>query len=564
MGGQAVVGATGTQRRVTGHLAVVVLLCAVHLALGWSAIKVLSPTYDEPVHLAAGYSFLKTGDYRMDSFAHAPFAQLWAALPQLVIKPLLPVQHPYWNEIGRYSYPFADLFLYKNRIDAEKILNSGRAMVLLLSLALGLAIYLFSRELFGGGAALGALFLWSFAPFFLANGTLVTTDLALTLFYFLSLYLFWQWWNSSRRNGGVSPLWTLLLGGSIGCALVSKHSAVALFPVMGGILLHYVAGERARVRRPVIEITVLGLSVVFMLLLVYRFSPLSEYYLPGMKKVMGEVAGGRSAFLMGDYSTSGWVCYFPVVFLLKTPLPLLLLLAVTPFVRRLWRRETILFLLWPAVLFFLISCCSTVQIGHRHILPVYPFLIVWASGLYPLMKEKKIFVAAGIILMAWYAGSTLRVRPWYVSYFNELAGTGDKGYTYLTDSNVDWGQGLKALAGYLKEQNVSGIYLSYFGTGDPHYYGIAYRPVGFVDNIGFPLTSGHRDGDPVDFTRQPRVLFAISATNLQATYYADKKVFAWLKEIPPEAVIAHSILVYDLSRHPEQYRKLVGMLERRK
>jgi hypothetical protein len=263
---------------------------------------------------------------------------------------------------------------------------------------------------------------------------------------------------------------------------------------------------------------------------------------------------------MGRYSVEGWKYYFPVVFILKTPLPLLLLLAATAFIRPLWTKERLLFVAWPAALFFLMSCFSKVQIGHRHILPVYPFLIVWVAAMGPLLRDGRIVRVAGAALLLWYCAGTIKVHPWYLSYFNELVGATDNGYRYLTDSNVDWGQGLKALGAYLKSEKVAGIYLDYFGTGDPHYYGIAYRPLGFVDNISYPWAQGHGDGDPVDFSRQPKTLFAISATNLQATYYADKNVFAWLKGVRPERIIAHSILVYDLGADPDKYRALRMML----
>ncbi|MHB9154151.1 MAG: hypothetical protein ACYC5N_00495, partial [Endomicrobiales bacterium] len=86
-------------------------------------------------------------------------------------------------------------------------------------------------------------------------------------------------------------------------------------------------------------------------------------------------------------------------------------------------------------------------------------------------------------------------------------------------------------------------------------------PIGFIDNISYPHTQDRRKGDDIDFLKESRVLFAISATNLQATYYADKKVFSFLKEIEPEAVIARSLFVYDLSAHPAQYQALKSLME---
>jgi len=289
----------------------------------------------------------------------------------------------------------------------------------------------------------------------------------------------------------------------------------------------------------------------------YQFSPLDVYYWTGLKKVMAGVESGRSSFLMGKYSITGWFYYFFVAFFLKTPIPFLLLLAATAFLKPLWQKDRMLYILWPAAFYFALSCYSKVNIGHRHIMPVYPFLILWVSGIYPLIKnnwQKLLFGA----LLCLYALCAVKTSPWHLSYFNEFIKSPDEGYKYMTDSNLDWGQGLKELSKYLKEQGIDSIYFCYFGVGDPHYYGIRYRPFGFIDNISYPKTS-FREGDSIDFSKQKKVLFAISATNLQATYYADKNAFAAFKEIEPEKIIAHSIFVYDLSKNPKQYEVLKQM-----
>jgi hypothetical protein len=148
-----------------------------------------------------------------------------------------------------------------------------------------------------------------------------------------------------------------------------------------------------------------------------------------------------------------------------------------------------------------------------------------------------------------------RAHPWYISYFNEFISSPDEGYRYLTDSNLDWGQGLKELGKYLKSEGSGGIYLCYFGTGDPAYYGIRYRPIGFIDGISPPYTEHERTGDIIDFDSQKKVFFAISATNLQATYYADKNAFAFLKSVKPRKIVANSIFVYDLAANPQVYEK---------
>jgi hypothetical protein len=187
-------------------------------------------------------------------------------------------------------------------------------------------------------------------------------------------------------------------------------------------------------------------------------------------------------------------------------------------------------------------------------------VVILASSVWPAFRSRPVRAVIGAVL-AWHAITTVRNHPWHISYFNETIGRQDNGYRYLTDSNVDWGQGLKELGKYMKARNAEGIYFCYFGTGDPHYYGIRYRPIGFVDNISPPWAQGHRAGDVFDPSRPPALL-AVSATNLQSTYYADPKLFSWLKKVPPEAVLARSILVYDLSKQPQTREDLSSFLKR--
>ncbi|MBN1622567.1 MAG: glycosyltransferase family 39 protein [Endomicrobiales bacterium] len=540
--------------------AAVLLLFIINIVFSLSTITYLSPTYDEHIHLTAGYSYWNTKDYRLNAFDHPPLAEMWAAIPLIFMRPIFPINHPYWNEVWKYQYPFSDLFMYKNKTDPEKALNSGRRMILVFSLFLGLFIYFWSKELFGIKQAVLALFLWAFSSLFIAHGTLVTTDMALTLFYFTTMYFTWKWWKQIKpgKPTGLKPV--IFLGISMGLLLASKYSAIVIFGVIGIIVLWLLWKGDIGAKEIVKQMIVVTFLILLILIVVYRFNSLKIYYFVGLKKVLSGVASGRSSFLLGKHSVTGWVYYFPIAFLLKTPLPFIILLIFAAFRKSSWTREKIIFLLWPALFYFALSCYSKVQIGHRHIMPIYPFLTVWVSGIYS-EKYKKVIKLGIACLLIWYCAGTFRIHPWHLSYFNELIGSPANGYKYFTDSNVDWGQGLKQLGKYLKKEGVSGIYLCYFGVGDPHYYGIKYYPIGFSDNISYPNAKGHRDGDEINFDSMKKVIFAVSATNFQATYYYDKQIFSWLKEIPYEDILANSILIFRMDKHPAQYKKLKELVD---
>jgi len=128
-----------------------------------------------------------------------------------------------------------------------------------------------------------------------------------------------------------------------------------------------------------------------------------------------------------------------------------------------------------------------------------------------------------------------------IGSFYEAAGGPTRGYRCLVDSNLDWGQGLKPLAQWLRRLGNPPIFLCYFGVADPSYYGIRYMPVGGVTNVE------RQEGTALP-GESDAVILAVSATNLQTTYYADHGLFDWLKRRTPVFVAGYSIFVYDLTR----------------
>src|SRR5690606_13694997 len=175
---------------------------------------------------------------------------------------------------------------------------------------------------------------------------------------------------------------------------------------------------------------------------------------------------------------------------LKTTLPMLGLLLAAPivFVRR-RRREraeddgdasrAIWYLAVPAVVLFTTSMASGLNLGFRHILPVVPYLLVLAGAAGALVARRarvlKWAVAAVVVA---HAGSSLRAYPGYLAYSNEAVGGPSRTHRVLTDSNVDWGQGLLQAARYLEDH---GIQDCWFASSTPHVdpgeVGIPCRPL---------------------------------------------------------------------------------------
>jgi len=260
---------------------------------------------------------------------------------------------------------------------------------------------------------------------------------------------------------------------------------------------------------------------------------LPEAYLYGEVYAL-KYAHARASFLNGAYSLTGWRWFFPYTFLVKTPLTTLALcgLALAAALRRrpgwaafydtapLWALFAIY---WAAVL------ASHLNIGHRHILAIYPPLFVLsgaaAYGLDDRGKASRRWALALGCLLAALAGEVFYRYPNYLAYFNVIAGGPPQAYRHLVDSSLDWGQDLPGVKSYLARHPETGpVYLSYFGTASPSYYAIPARRL-----YSFPGTDVPR---PVRILNPP-------------VGQADAAVAGALREEPSYVVIARAPVAQD-------------------
>jgi hypothetical protein len=229
-------------------------------------------------------------------------------------------------------------------------------------------------------------------------------------------------------------------------------------------------------------------------------------YFKGLALVLLHAGRGHESYLLGQWSDTGWWYYFPVAFVLKTPVPLLVLCALPI------RRRGLVPLVGAAV-YFAIAMTSRANLGIRHLLPMYALLAVaigagwrwrWVTG----------------ALTAWLIGVAVWAHPLYLQYFNELAGGASNGQRYLLDSNFDWGQDANRLKQFLGDRQV---FISYHGRW------------GALAGINYTRVSAEE-------ARQLRdAWLVVSATNLM------KPEWSWLRETrQPETRVAHTLFVYRL------------------
>jgi len=542
------------------HGIIIVLLLLLFFAQGIWFIRANAPTYDEALHLAAGYSYLATRDFRLEP-QNPPLVKELLALPLFLVHRLPFDPDPKrWHD-GDDFYVAQD-FLYRSALHADQMLLLGRGLNLFLGTLLVALVGWWAYRLWGNYAALLAVALACFEPNLVAHCSLVTTDAGATLFIFLTVYLLWEYVRF--------PRWWLLaaLGIAVGMALVSKFSTVLLIPIIGlivtvslfidcaGSTLLPLKNRPNPKRYKVLEATVL-LVVIFLfavaIIPVPYFFQGFEPWLFGLERFVTLAHEGQRAFLLGQISYHGWWSYFVFAFLVKTPIGTLLLISAAfllyRFGKPLGRREA-LFLLLPVAVFFVAMTQSKVNIGLRHILPVYPLLFVLAARLATLEPQRRWFkyllIGAPLALTAI---SSLRIAPHQIAYFNEIVGGPDNGYHYLSDSNLDWGQDLKGVKAYMEKEKLPIIYLSYFGTAPPSYYKIRYQYVPGSWPLWWPPSP-----DRVPATA--RKILAISVRNLQDASIPHIPLFGWLRLRHPIAKIGYSIFVYDLTNDVEGLTKL--------
>jgi len=610
-------------------IASVLLILMLGFAIG--SMRGKAPTIDEVVYLAAGHIYLTTGDFEFN-IQHPPLTKQLVGIPLLFLRLSTRYQDLARSRGRSWAFfeeqqRFARRFLYEANQNADQIVFWGRIPIVVLALCLGVLVFKWGFELYGVGAGLLGLTLYVFDPNILAHARLATTDLGVTLFTFLAIYRLWRFF---QRPTGIN---LLFCGVALGLALLSKYSALLLFPTFALLGLIYWRAHRQRLGQEGQESIdrlwswqdirlqshcdfafTMGLIFVVSVLVViagYGFTvrpvltdtdmrPTVESFLasalpsrvqslqpalldmletvpiPGALYVLGlgtvfrHSVRGHPAFLMGQYSNTGWWYYYIVAYFLKTPSAFLLLLimsvvtwavqqrdGISRLIRRRTEKLTALsavgagdqhtagyFLLVPVLLFFLVSTQDHINTGYRHILPVQPFLHVLVGRLAVTQSvQLKTRIAILSVLVSWYVLSSVGIYPHYLAYFNELVGGPANGYRYLVDSNLDWGQDLKGLKRYMDTNQINSVKLSYFGLADPAYYGIRFECLSCMEpSLNFDNWASDREVSG-PFRATPGV-YAISATNLQGVLLADKNYYRWFREREPADMIGYSILIY--------------------
>ena len=515
------------QRRfVTAGVFVLLLIFGLQLAL---TVHQESLSWDEGDHIFAGYMSSTTHDFGLNP-EHPPMMKMIATVPLLGLSLKVPELKNRFFKTESYLDGRDLLFGNTPKYTPESLTFRVRMAIATVAILLGLIVFFAAREMFGLGAGFVALILLTFEPNVLAHGAQVGTDIGVSCFLLASVYAFYRYCKApSALRLGIAGL-------AAGLALSAKHSAILLLPMLVLLACCEVAfrlsADEARRKRAlrmigslaVIAVIAIGVLWAFYgfryaarpdglrldpslaeyvhplkpveakgILLVARFHLLPESYLYGLADVRS-MANGMPSFIFGKVYEHGVWFYFPAVLAIKSTLGFLamVLLAIAAIiVGRLRKWREILFLALPAVLYFWVAMGSSLNIGARHILPVYVFLCVFAAGgcwawiQSPRRQWSKGWAYAVAALLLCHVVSSARAYPNYMAYSNELWGGPSQTYHYLTDSNTDWGQQLLAVKKYTDEHGIKNCWFAYFV--DPllraQDYGIPCKPLPTPDSI---------------------------------------------------------------------------------
>jgi hypothetical protein len=559
-------------------------LLAIHAGLGISAAAQLTATHDEYWHLPIGLLNLRTGRFDFDDL-NPPLCRVVAALPLALTSARTGAVDVYHDPMG-----WGDVFIAQNGKHYQRYFAIGRSMIVLLSVLGGLVLAVWARELFGNRAGLLAAGLWAFEPNLIAHGSLVTTDMGAAAFFVFTLFAAWKF---ARQPGWK---WALIFGGLLGLAQLAKFTSLVLYPISFLIFVLAAVAETpessdsssnqpkaARPRVGTLKLTGMWLAALVLSLAVlnvgylfrgsfstlgsYNFQsnvlkgtvhrlellrklpiPLPHDYVTGLDHQRQVMEQQHPVFLDGQWSVDGFRGYYAWALLYKLPHALQLLLLMVLFwivvpggLSRQLAAQAILVL--PIIVVLAVAETSPMQLGIRYVLPVIPFVILFASQAarwfdfrrFPFRSGTTILLIAAMLL-------SIRYQPEHLAYFNELAGGPIGGREHLLDSNLDWGQDLGGLKQYLDEHpgraGDAEIGLASFGTVPPAALGIRYSiPAAGMPQPGrYAVSVNFEQGRP-HWVRTP-------AGKIQPV---DIGQFAYFSAFQPVARIGYSIDVFELT-----------------
>lgn len=487
--------------------------------------KQLSFTADEPAYIAGGYMLLSEGRSAFDLLSQRGYPPLFCVLEAFLV---------YWEgldvpleELQDLNYDALVLEFMPYMQPLERIEFVSRIPVMLLSVILGAVVFRWAKDFWGTTAGFLALCVLVFDPLLVAHGRFAHTDAGSVAVGTLALYMAWRW---TKR-----PSWlpAFGLGVVLGLAMLSKISGVLWTGVAGLMMLSTIFRQASNERFLLfVQVVITGLLSGLVLWAGYALTwgpvtglPFSVPAPAHWESLRYLTQYTSDVFVAGQRKMGHWWWYYPVAFLIKNPLPLLLGLGFG-----LWylpqhthpdnKPDLFILGLFP-LCYIVMAAFQGMDIGYRHMLPIHPFIHLFTGGGLALWSKtasrhgwvKPVWAILGV----WYVLGTLRFYPYEISFFNELVGGEYGGYRYLVDSNLDWGQAQKAVDVYVASHPD-------VRTTPP-------------DNKFYP--------EPGQYL--------VPASYLQGVGIGEIDAYAWFRRREPDAILAFSQLIYNVPSRDLQW-----------
>ncbi len=546
-----------------------VLILLINICLSVSSAFHKSVTVDEFSLLPSGLAILDNGAFQIDAGV-PPLAKALMAMPVFFSTSGYTMPDPDRESVS--GWELGGKFAVANYANYHAYFLRARIMSMVMLVLICLAGFSLASRLYGPWGGLVAAVFICFSPNLLAHGRLATTDIylaAAVLGILLSFDMFFK-----------EPSWphALLLGFMLGIANLCKFTGILFFIILPVVVVLIFAAQKKGIgqanKYPTITRTSVWMTIVavfFALFIInggflfketlrslgaFQFKgdfllllqkilpswlpvPVPAQYILGLDAQLTEK--GYDAYLLGTFNDTGFWYYYLIGFLVKLPLPLLILpvlaFATAPGISQ---REIPLLTL-SLLMFLFFSVVGHKNIGSRYLLFLIPIGGVWIGriAVSAINCSKKASISLKALLLSgavWMMLSVFSVWPHFLPYFNLVAGGSAQGHKYLLDSNLDWGQDLIGLREYMERHEIQSVDLAYFGRVFPEIYGIRYRNVTGAPQQRYAVISANLLWGKMYF---------INGTSYWPT---NRNTYAAFRDLEPETIIGRSLYVYDMQK----------------
>jgi 4-amino-4-deoxy-L-arabinose transferase-like glycosyltransferase len=563
--------------------AAVLALLAIQTALVVAMVHRESLTWDEGDHMFAGYMMWKTGDYGLNP-EHPPLAKLLATVPTLHERLWVPPLQG--REFKAEAYLDGRDWLARNDGASQRLVFRMRLAAGLLALGLSLMVFFAAREWFGTTAALIALTLVVFDPNIMAHSALVTTDIGVSLFFLATIFAFYRWVTHPTLGR------LLLAGLAAGLLAATKHSGILIAPMLLPVIVYeaFCADRGTRLRHALRLCLGFAAMIVMAIPVLWSFygfryaarpaglalstsladyaAPLGHFdstvvmgvahlhllpesYLMGLVDVK-RMAEFYPTYIFGTVHAHGVWYYFPAVILIKSTLGLLALCALAAwaaFTGKIDKTRELVWLLVPGASYLLIAMVSGIDIGARHILPLYAMAAIFAAaGAAALSARSRAWAGIVAILIAAHLAGSLITYPNEMAFANMAWGGAKNAHSLLSDASVDWAQQLYQVKAWQDQHPSEECWFAYFARPeiDPATYGIHCHPLPTADT---EWMSGEEITPPI-----LHGAVIISAGDLSGCEWPSGGVNPYrdFQKLQPAEVIDDSVFVYEGDVHAEK------------